>query len=141
MGVLVFFVAIVHLLYTPFTKVEESFNIQAIHDILYHGSNISQVHPRKLSINPARRDFNFSYLLMFQYDHNDYPGVVPRTFLGPIMISVLASPIVFILHSLEANKFWTQYVGKIQNRSSYLLTIFDAAFDFSSSRTCRLCHY
>jgi alpha-1,6-mannosyltransferase len=75
---------LIHLVVSPYTKVEESFNIQAIHDILVHGipgSNVDQ-------------------FLTANYDHVFFPGSVPRTFAGALVLSGLSSPFVGLVRCM-----------------------------------------
>lgn len=75
-------IAAFYVIMIPYTKVEESFNVQAMHDILYHRYHIQK------------------------YDHLEFPGVVPRTFLGALFVSTLASPVVLVLHLLRMPKLY-----------------------------------
>lgn len=64
-----------HLKYSPFTKVEESFNIQATHDVLASGVQTSDT-----------QEF-----LRANYDHVEFSGSVPRTFVGAIALTLLTA--------------------------------------------------
>ena len=87
-------VSSLHLLRAPFTKVEESFNIQAIHDILNYGV------------------FDIS-----KYDHIQFPGAVPRTFTGALIVALLVKPIV-LLRSLFGAPQSTQLETQLMVRGT-----------------------
>uniref|UniRef100_A0A7S2WIL7 Mannosyltransferase n=1 Tax=Mucochytrium quahogii TaxID=96639 RepID=A0A7S2WIL7_9STRA len=71
---ILFIVSNLYAILAPFTKVEESFNVQAMHDvhnILFSGAGLEG------------------------FDHFEFPGVVPRTFIGAIVTTLIAQPLCF----------------------------------------------
>jgi alpha-1,6-mannosyltransferase len=88
-------VILIHLFVSPYTKVEESFNIQAMHDILVHGIPGS----------------NADQFLTSNYDHVSFPGSVPRTFAGALVLSGLSGPFVGLVRSMGD----VQLLGELKN--------------------------
>ncbi|XP_016467985.1 dol-P-Man:Man(7)GlcNAc(2)-PP-Dol alpha-1,6-mannosyltransferase isoform X2 [Nicotiana tabacum] len=82
-------IAAFYVFMVPYTKVEESFNVQAMHDILYHRHQIEK------------------------YDHLEFPGVVPRTFVGAFLVSILASPVVLLMNLLHLPKLYSLYAVRL----------------------------
>ncbi|KAF2556438.1 hypothetical protein F2Q68_00012671 [Brassica cretica] len=76
-------IAAIYVVMSPYTKVEESFNVQSMHDILYHRHRLDS------------------------YDHLEFPGVVPRTFVGAFIVSFLASPVVSFITWLGFPKIYS----------------------------------
>jgi hypothetical protein len=66
---------LIHLWAAPYTKVEESFNIQATHDFLTYGLPIT---------HGTTKIKGF-------FDHMKFPGAVPRTFTGAMVLSGIAT--------------------------------------------------
>ncbi|KAI0855339.1 Alg9-like mannosyltransferase family-domain-containing protein [Xylaria cubensis] len=90
---------LMHLVIAPYTKVEESFNIQATHDILAYGTPTRNVYER----------------LSSRYDHFDFPGAVPRTFLGPVFLAGTSQPLITLLGFQHAQLIVRALLGLINS--------------------------
>lgn len=89
LALLVFPVLIcIHVFVAPYTKVEESFNIQAVHDILAYGIPTKDV----------------GETLHAQYDHMTFPGAVPRTFIGALVLAGVSRPVIWLNRAIDRQR-------------------------------------
>ncbi|KIM64276.1 glycosyltransferase family 22 protein [Scleroderma citrinum Foug A] len=72
MDLLILAISWAYVFLAPYSKVEESFNLHATHDVLMY------------SVRPE---------LLTKYDHKAFPGAVPRTFIASILLGWLTPPI------------------------------------------------
>ncbi|KAG7691432.1 hypothetical protein KL933_005338 [Ogataea haglerorum] len=80
---------------SPYTKVEESFNLQAIHDLVNYG--IRDLH---------------------HFDHKEFPGVVKRSFVGPLMVFIASKPLLTIIDIFDA---WISPASSFYHKDTQLV--------------------
>ncbi|PFH50041.1 glycosyltransferase family 22 protein [Amanita thiersii Skay4041] len=84
----------IHVLVAPYTKVEESFNLHATHDVLMYG-----VKPSALT----------------RFDHFTFPGAVPRTLVGSVLLAWASIPFIAAANVLGiyTSKFDIQIIVRL----------------------------
>jgi alpha-1,6-mannosyltransferase len=103
--IIILIIGTFHILLCPFTKVEESFNLQAIHDLFIHKLNTTA------------------------YDHNEFSGVVSRSFIGPLIVTSVSWPLTIITLKITNNLFFGQLVA----RYTLFILVLTGLFHFTSS--------
>ncbi|OQE08832.1 hypothetical protein PENVUL_c008G08251 [Penicillium vulpinum] len=93
---------LLHLFVAPYTKVEESFHVQAVHDILANG---------------LPNGFNDPTLNRADYDHFSFPGAVPRSAIGAAALAMLSKPVILLNEGINRQVLARAILGLV-NASS-----------------------
>lgn len=93
-----------YLWFCPFTKVEESFNLQATHDLL--------------TLPPTA---------LLEYDHLEFPGVVPRTFIGALALACTSFPMHYMMCTVLG---WSKVCSQAVVRAVLGIVCWDAFVSF-----------
>lgn len=80
-------VAALYIMHCPFNKVEESFNTQAVHDIInLFPDKLPQEQNDYTNLDTLPIDAEVAIRSHLPWDHMLFPGVVPRTFIGALLV-------------------------------------------------------
>lgn len=84
-------IAALYIVHCPFNKVEESFNTQAVHDIINifpENSPYNDLAKANQVIPTEPSQLEVAIRSQLPWDHVHFPGVVPRTFIGAFIIGI-----------------------------------------------------